>query len=66
MEKTYKILKEDGKKVEKDCREWIVENFNIDRIVRDKWIVFLEALQDELLPLPLTDKKESSNINLIK
>jgi len=57
MEKTYKILKEDGKKVEKDCREWIVENFNIDRIVRDKWIVFLEALQDELLPLPLTDKK---------
>ena len=66
MEKTYKILKDDGKKVENDCREWIVANFNIDTLVREKWIPFLTSLQDELLPLPLTDKKESSNINLLK
>jgi len=56
MEKTYALLKKDEKQVEKDCREWIVQNFNIDTIVRDCWIPLLENLQEELLPL--TEQKK--------
>ena len=64
MEKTYKMLKEDEKKVETDCREWIVENFNVDTIVRERWIPELEKLQEELIPL--TNQEKSNNIKLLK
>ena len=50
MEKTYKMVKKDPKKVEKDCRKWIVDNFNIDTLVKEKWIPLLTELQEELLP----------------
>lgn len=49
MEKTYKMVKENENKVENDCRNWIVENFNIDTIVKEKWIPLLEDLQEEIL-----------------
>ena len=64
MEKTYKMVKDDEKKVEKDCRDWIVENFNIDTIVRERWIPELEKLQDEIIPL--TNQEKSSNMELLK
>ena len=64
MEKTYQLLKKDEKQVAKDCREWIVNNFNIDTLVRDKWIKLFEELQEELLPQPLTENKNSVNIKI--
>ena len=51
MEKAYEAVKNDEAGVAKACRDWVVENFNIDTLVETKWISFLEALQDELLPL---------------
>ena len=50
MEKTYAMIKKNPKKVEKDCRKWVVDNFNIDTLVKDKWIPLLEELQSEILP----------------
>lgn len=58
MEKTYELVKKDASQVEKDCREWIVNNFNVDTLVKEKWIPFLTELQEELLPLPSTPKKD--------
>lgn len=58
MEKTYKMVTENENKVRTDCRNWIVENFNIDTIVDKKWIPLLEKLQDELL----TDTGKKSTI----
>lgn len=60
MEKTYQLIKTDREKVQKDCREWVVNNFNIDLLVKEKWIPFLENLQNELLPL--TEKKDSDTV----
>ena len=51
MEKVYKMVKENENKVKIDCRNWVVENFNIDTLVKTKWVPFLESLQDELLPI---------------
>ena len=56
MEKTYALLKQDSKQVEKDCRDWIVKNFNIDTLVKEKWLPLLENLQEELIPLTSSDK----------
>lgn len=49
MEKTYNLLQKDEKQVEKDCRTWIVNNFNIDTIVKTLWVPMLEGLQGDLL-----------------
>lgn len=54
MEKAYKAVKENGEQVSKDCRDWVDKNYNIDKLVRDKWIPLLEQLQEELLPKPET------------
>ena len=51
MEKTYVMVKKDEKQVEKDCRDWIVKNFNIDTLVKEVWTPMLESLQNNLLPL---------------
>ena len=51
MEKTYAILKADQQQVERDCRAWIKDNFDIDTLVKEKWIPLLLDLQDELIPL---------------
>ncbi len=51
MEKAYSLVKEDEKGVAKQCRDWVVENFNVDTIVKESWVPFLEELQEELVPL---------------
>lgn len=42
--------------IAKDARDFVVNNFNIDTIVKNQWIPFFEQLQEELLPI--IDKKE--------
>ena len=64
MEKTYELIKTDSEKVKNDCREWVVNNFNIDTLVQEKWIPMLESLQDELLPL--TKPKDGDKVDLPK
>ena len=49
MEKTYAMVKKNPNKVKNDCRNWIIDNFDIDTLVKEKWIPFLEELQEELL-----------------
>jgi len=49
MEKVYKIIKENPKKVKTDCRNHIKKNFNIDTIYEEKWKPMLERLQLEIL-----------------
>src|SRR3990167_2210556 len=60
MEKTYSLVKENVEQVQEDCRNWIVDNFNIDTLVKTRWIPELEALQDDLVPL--TDKLKHSTV----
>jgi len=57
MEKVWQMLQDDPKEVAKACRQNVVKNFNIDTIVRETWIPWLEKLQEELLG-PIVDKKE--------
>src|SRR3990167_2839583 len=65
MERQYKRLKENPEQVAKDCRDNIVDNYNIDDIVQYTWIPYLESLQDELLPLTMEEEpiKIESNIS---
>ena len=40
------------------ARENVMEKFNIDKQVKEKWIPYLTALQDEILgPIDKTSKK---------
>ena len=50
MEKIYKRSKENPLKVMQDCRNHVVEKFNIDTIFKEKWLPYIETLQDEILP----------------
>lgn len=54
MEKAYDLVKNKEKETEENCRTWIVNNFNIETLVKEKWIPLLEELQEELLPNQLT------------
>jgi glycosyltransferase involved in cell wall biosynthesis len=54
MEILYKKVTENENKVSTDCRNHIVEHFNIDKSIKD-WIRELESLQTEILP-PLDEK----------
>ena len=49
MEKAYKAVKANPEKLAKDCRRNVMDNFNIDTIVKNSWIPLLEELQEELL-----------------
>ncbi len=51
MSEAYKAVKADPKKVAKDCRDWVVANYNIDTIYKERWSPLLEELQDEILPI---------------
>lgn len=61
MEKLYKRLHEPNT-IAQDCRKHIVENYNIDTLVKEKWIPMLEELQEELLK-PLTPPNQENIIN---
>lgn len=59
MEKVYSSLKANPGKVEKDCREHIVKNYNIDTIFTEQWLPFFEMLQEEILgKVDTSPKKE--------
>ena len=58
------MVKSNPNKVKNDCRNWIVDNFDIDTLVKEKWIPFLCDLQDELLPL--TSDPKSNKVELPK
>jgi len=51
MEILYKKLKEKNT-IAKDCRDFIMKNYNIDTIVAKKWIPYLERLQEDILTKP--------------
>lgn len=53
MELLYSKVKngKEHKKIKQACRKNVVDNFNIDTLVQDKWIPFLEDLQAEILPI---------------
>jgi len=51
MEKIYRRLKEKPQQVLMDCRNNIVENFNIDTIFKTAWLPYFLQLQDEILPI---------------
>ena len=48
MEKLYKKLHEPNT-IAKDCRDHILENYNIDKQFTEKWIPLMTSLQEELL-----------------
>src|SRR3990167_5582451 len=56
MERIYTRLQKEPEKVAKDCRQHILDNYDINKIFVEKWIPFMEELQEELLPItsPLT------------
>lgn len=58
MEKAYALVKNDPNKTKVNCRNNVVDNFNIDTIVQKKWIPYLEELQEEILPPVKVDKKK--------
>jgi len=56
MEILYKKLHQKNT-IAKDCRKWIADNYNIDTIVKEKWIPYLEKLQKKILtPVKKSDK----------
>lgn len=57
MELTYDKIKKDKNKISVDCRNFVKENFDIDKIVKERWIPALEDLQEELLPKVDTEVK---------
>ena len=63
MEEAYVMLQNNGINVAKQCRDHIVQNYNIDTIYKEKWLPFMEELQEEILPVKLTDEKKSVTIN---
>src|SRR3990167_2887513 len=66
MEKVYQMLKNKPEIVAKDCRDNIVNNYNIDTIVKEKWIPYLTELQNEILPLTKEAEAPKIESNIIK
>lgn len=50
MERIWRKVKEKPDKVLKDCREHIVENYNINTLYKEQWVPLLEDLQEEIVP----------------
>jgi glycosyltransferase involved in cell wall biosynthesis len=61
MELLYKKL-HNPNTIAKEARDHVVKNYNIDTIFKEKWVPFIEQLQDEILTLP----DEKSNIKSAK
>jgi len=51
-DKMEEIFRMDRKKMAKDCRKHIVENYDINDRVKNKWIPYLEKIQAEILNQP--------------
>ena len=50
MEKIYQMLRDKGQEVAVDCRQNVLDNFDIDTIFKTKWLPWAEQIQDEILP----------------
>lgn len=61
MEAAYQLVKEKGQETAKACRDFVIENYNIDTLYEKKWKPFLEELQDEILPLQTPPQDVSLN-----
>lgn len=51
MEKAYRALQDNPEQVKKDCRQNIVDNYNLDTQFKELWVPMLEDLQEEIIPL---------------
>ena len=60
METLYKKVKSE-RLIAKQCRDNILQNFDIDVIVKDKWIPFLNDLQEEVLGKPKEEGSSSTS-----
>lgn len=66
VEKMEKLYAADRVKIGQQARAHVVANYNIDTIVKEKWIPLFLELQKELLPDPLQtviDKVQSDQLN---
>lgn len=48
MEKSYRM---DRKKAAVDCRQHVLKNYDMAKMVKYKWLPFLEKIQEEILPV---------------
>lgn len=51
MEKMFDMLQKDDGTIAKDCRQNVLDNYDLDKIYEKYWRPLLESLQDELLPI---------------
>lgn len=49
MQNVFNLLREKGAQVAIDCRNNVLENFDIDTIFKERWLPTFEKLQDEML-----------------
>lgn len=56
MEASYKLVKEKPQETAKACREFVIANYNIDTLYKEKWEPFLTEIQEEILPLQIPNK----------
>lgn len=63
MERLYKKLHEPNTMAQ-DCRNHVLENYNIDKLFKEKWLPLFEELQNDLLP-SLTENKQQSIIQSV-
>lgn len=56
MELLYTDLQTSPKTITKACRQHVVKNYNIDTLVKQEWIPYLERLQEEVLGPQTFDK----------
>ena len=63
MELLWQRLQKDEKKISKACRQNIIKNFNINTLVRNEWLPYLEALQEEVLGAKI-DKEDNPIVTM--
>ena len=56
-DKMIKVADYKPEKWEKPCRDWIVSNYDQDMLFKTKWLPFLDKLEKEIYPAPLTTSK---------
>lgn len=57
-DKMEQIFTMDRVKMGQKAREFVVENYNIDKLFKEKWIPLMEQLQNEILGPVLTEDKK--------
>jgi glycosyltransferase involved in cell wall biosynthesis len=49
LQKMEEVFNADAEKMKKDCRQHMLENYDIDNRVKNEWIPFLEEIQESLV-----------------